>query len=223
MRSFAVPTLLSGNYLLPITILTDLVYDLLVQVYSTQDAMKTIVLLSGGIDSSCCVAFYRQAGHEVTGVFVDYGQPVREREEESATAIADHYSIPLHVIRSSGPTQLFEGEIAGRNAFLAFTAFLHLPVKTGLMALGIHAGSPYYDCSQHFMDHLNALLSAYSDGKVSVIAPFLDWSKKAVFDYCREATIPFELTWSCEVGPLVPCGHCLSCEDRAHLNVCAAK
>ena len=38
--------------------------------------MKALVLLSGGIDSSCCVAFYRQAGHDVTSVFVDYGQPV---------------------------------------------------------------------------------------------------------------------------------------------------
>lgn len=185
--------------------------------------MKTVVLLSGGIDSSCCVAFYRQAGHEVTGVFVDYGQPVREPEERSATAIARHYAIPLHVIRLTRPSQISEGEIAGRNAFLVFAALLYQSLQSGLMALGIHAGSPYYDCSEHFIDHLNALLSGYSDGKVSVAAPFLEWSKKAVFDFCREAKVPVELTWSCEVGPLVPCGHCLSCEDRARLNVCAAK
>src|SRR5215469_13401178 len=37
MRSFAVPSLLFGNYLLPTTILTDLVPVSLVQVYSTQD------------------------------------------------------------------------------------------------------------------------------------------------------------------------------------------
>ncbi len=185
--------------------------------------MKTVVLLSGGIDSSCCVAFCRQAGHEVAGVFVDYGQPAREREEQSATAIARHYSISLQVIRSVGPAQFSHGEIAGRNAFLVFAAFLHLPLQSGLVALGIHAGSPYYDCSEHFIAHLNALLSGYSDGKVSVAAPFLEWSKKAVFDFCREATVPVELTWSCEVGPLIPCGRCLSCEDRARLNVCTSK
>jgi 7-cyano-7-deazaguanine synthase len=185
--------------------------------------MQAVVLLSGGIDSSCCIAFYQQAGHEVTGVFVDYGQPVREREEQSATAIARHYAIPLHLIRTAGPAQISEGEIAGRNAFLVFAAFLHLPLQSGLMVLGIHAGSPYYDCSEHFIAHLNALLSGYSDGKVSVAAPFLEWSKKAVFDFCHEAKVPVELTWSCEVGPLVPCGHCLSCEDRARLNVCAEK
>lgn len=185
--------------------------------------MKTVVLLSGGIDSSCCIAFYQQAGLDVSGVFVDYGQPVREREEQSARAIAHYYSIPLHVVRSTGPAQISEGEIAGRNAFLVFAAFLHVPLQSVLIALGIHAGSPYYDCSAHFIGHLNALLSGYSDGRASVAAPFLEWSKKAVFDFCREAKVPVELTWSCEVGPLVPCGHCLSCEDRAHLNVCAAK
>src|SRR5215469_10016856 len=108
--------------------------------------MKTVVLLSGGIDSSCCIAFYRQAGLDVTGVFVDYGQPVREREEQSARAIAHFYSTPLHVVRSTGPAQISEGEIAGRNALLVFAAFLHVPLQSGLIALGIHAGSSYYDC-----------------------------------------------------------------------------
>ncbi len=101
--------------------------------------METIVLLSGGIDSSCCVAFYRQTGHEVKGAFVDYGQPANKREEHSARAIAAHYAIPLDITRSVGPPQILDGEIAGRNAFLVFAAMLHLRPESGLMALGIHA------------------------------------------------------------------------------------
>lgn len=185
--------------------------------------MQAVVLLSGGIDSSCCVAFYRQTGHEVTGVFVDYGQPVREQEEKSSTAIARHYAIPLHLIRSSGPAQEFEGEIVGRNAFLVFAALLHLPHQIGLLALGIHAGTPYYDCSEHFVGHLNELVSGYSNGQVCVATPFLTWSKRAVYEYCVKSDIPVGLTWSCEIGPSVPCGRCPSCEDRVRLNVCTAK
>jgi 7-cyano-7-deazaguanine synthase len=185
--------------------------------------MKVLVLMSGGIDSSCCVAFYRQAGHEVTGVFVDYGQPVSQQEEQSASAIARHYTIPLHVIRASGPRKEFRNEIAGRNAFLAFAALLHSPVRADLIALGIHAGTTYYDCSEHFVEHLNALLSGYCDGQAVLATPFLNWSKQAVYDFCLKSGIPVELTWSCEVGPLVPCGRCLSCEDREHLNVCTEK
>ena len=181
--------------------------------------MNALVLLSGGIDSSCCVAFYRQMGHEVTGVFVDYGQPVNTKEEQSANAIALHYKIPLHIIRSSGPSKEFEGEIAGRNAFLTFAALLHSPNQTGLIVLGVHAGAAYYDCSEHFIDHLNALLSGYSNGQIAIAAPFLTWSKQTVYDFSFKNNVPVELTWSCEVGPSVPCGRCLSCEDRGHLSV----
>jgi 7-cyano-7-deazaguanine synthase len=182
--------------------------------------MKVLVLMSGGIDSACCVAFYRQAGHEVAGVFVDYAQPVSQQEEQSARAIAHHYTIPLHVVRCSGPGKEFKDEIAGRNAFLIFAALLQSPHRTNLIALGIHAGTRYYDCSEHFVDHINALLSGYCNGQLVLAAPFLHWSKRTVYQFCVTNEIPVHLTWSCEVGPLEPCGKCTSCEDRGHLSVC---
>ena len=182
--------------------------------------MHAIVLLSGGIDSACCVAFYQQAGHSVSGVFIDYGQPVCKLEERSADAIARHYAIPLHVIRDSGPSTEFHGEIAGRNAFLVFTALLRFAHLAGVLALGIHAGTRYYDCSEHFVGHINALLSGYCNGQLVLAAPFLHWSKRTVYQFCATNEIPVHLTWSCEVGPLEPCGKCTSCEDRGHLSVC---
>jgi 7-cyano-7-deazaguanine synthase len=180
--------------------------------------MQALVLLSGGIDSSCCVAFYRQVGHEVTGVFVDYGQPVNQQEEQSAKAIAGYYTIPLHVIRFSGPSKEFRNEIAGRNAFVTFAALMHSPHRADLIAIGIHAGTTYYDCSEHFVGHMNALLSGYCNGRTILAAPFLKWSKQSVYDFCVKNEIPIHLTWSCELGPVDPCGRCLSCEDRGHLS-----
>src|SRR6267378_1112260 len=111
--------------------------------------MNALVLLSEGIDSSCCVAFYRRMRYDVTGVLVDYGQPVNQKEEQSAKAIANHYAIPLHIVRCSGPSAEFQDEIPGRNAFLVFAALLYHPTFAGLLALGIHAGTTYYDCSEH--------------------------------------------------------------------------
>lgn len=181
--------------------------------------MNTLVLVSGGIDSACCVSFYRESGHAVTGVFVDYGQPVSECEEHSAKAIAHHYSMPLHIIRCSSPSSGLAGEIAGRNAFLIFVALLHFPRFAGILTLGIHAGTDYYDCSEHFTNQANLILSGYSNGKLVLAVPFLHWSKNAVYDFCLQNRVPVELTWSCEVGPKLPCGRCLSCEDRRHLSV----
>ena len=185
--------------------------------------MNTLVLLSGGIDSSCCVAFYRRMEHSVTGVFVDYGQPVRAREEQSAKAISNYYSIPLHVIRCSGLGAEFQGEIPGRNAFLVFAGLLYHPSFSGLLALGIHGGVTYYDCSEHFTAQLSSLLSGYRDGKVVLATPFLQWSKQKVYELSAELAVPVSLTWSCEVGPFEACGRCLSCKDREHLDVCAQK
>lgn len=186
----------------------------------SETKMNTLVLLSGGIDSSCCVAFYRRMEHAVTGVFVDYGQPVRQKEQQSAKAIADYFSIPLHVIRCSGPETEFEGEIAGRNALLVFAALLYHPTFSGFLALGIHGGVSYYDCSEHFATALNGVLSGYRDGQVLMATPFLHWSKQKVYDLCSELKVPADLTWSCELGPFEPCGRCLSCRDREHFHVC---
>lgn len=53
-----------------------------------------MVLLSGGLDSATCLAIAAEAGYAPLGLVVDYQQRHR-REVEAATALADHYSIPL--------------------------------------------------------------------------------------------------------------------------------
>ena len=85
--------------------------------------------------------------------------------------------------------------------------------------MGIHAGTTYYDCSEHFAAQLGNILSASRTGQVVLATPFLQWSKQMVYQFCIESKVPTELTWSCEVGPSAPCGRCLSCTDREHLHV----
>src|SRR5205807_2583155 len=146
----------------------------------------------GGIDSSCCVAFYRRMGYDVIGVFVDYGQPVNQKEEQSAKAIADHYVIPVRISRCSGPSAEFQGEIPGRNAFLVFVALLYHPAFAGLLALGIHAGTTYYDSSEYFATQLGSILSGYRTGQIVLATPFLLWTKQMVYDFCTEHKIPVQ-------------------------------
>jgi len=181
--------------------------------------MDVIVLLSGGIDSAACVAFYRQLGHAVVGVFVDYGQPVRGQEEKSAVAIASHFDMPLTIIRSAGPRTNYAGEIAGRNALLCFSALLFRPIQRGVIALGIHHGTTYYDCSESFAADLGRIISGYTSGQLALGVPFLAWDKQMIIEFAAEADVPVELTWSCEVGPVSACGKCLSCREREALNV----
>jgi 7-cyano-7-deazaguanine synthase len=179
---------------------------------------RNYILLSGGIDSASCVAFYLRLGQEVTGIFVDYRQPPRAQEEHSARAVAAHYRVPLEVIRCRGQERSYSGEIRGRNAFLVFAALLFAPIQSGVISLGIHVGTPYYDCSESFAADMERIVGGYTNGLVTLGLPFLTWSKWMIYQFAREAEVPVSLTWSCEVGPTTPCGQCLSCLDRETLH-----
>jgi 7-cyano-7-deazaguanine synthase len=183
-----------------------------------ETTMKALVLLSGGIDSAACASFYLGLGYGVDGLFVDYGQPASQAERLAASAVAGHLEIPLQTVVCHGPSVEFSGEIVGRNAFLVFVALLYKPLHNGIVGLGIHRGSSYYDCQKHFIDEAEKVVCGYTDGKVSLGTPFLTWSKEMVWEFCIQKKIPIQLTWSCEARSDRPCGTCLSCRDKEALH-----
>jgi 7-cyano-7-deazaguanine synthase len=181
------------------------------------DRPEIAVLLSGGIDSMACADFYLSMDRPVCGIFVDYGQAATTREAAAATAVARHFAIPLLVITARGPRAKGDGEIPARNAFLACAAAMERPPSVLAIALGIHAGTSYADCSSAFVASAKGLLSLQSI-PVDVVAPFLDWQKQEVIEYALKRRLPIELTYSCESGTLPPCGRCMSCLDRRVLD-----
>ncbi len=181
---------------------------------------KSIVLLSGGIDSAACVRHYLDLDFEVNGLFVDYGQSARDNERQSAMRITAYYDITLDQASFPSTKQYGTGEIRGRNAFLILAAVLYYPRLKGIISLGIHSGTPYYDCSSQFIRDITPIIDAYTDGEARIDVPFLKWEKSAVYTYCREKNIPIHLTYSCEAGTIPPCGKCLSCKDREVLDAC---
>ena len=180
--------------------------------------MKAIVLLSGGIDSMACLHFYLNEGYDVDCVFCDYGQPAIGAEFLAAKSIADYFHVNLDIINSNKINVPKSGEIYGRNAFLVIQAFCHLGVGKHKIVLGIHGGVSYPDCSMVFLDAMNRIMDCYADGVVVVEAPFIDWRKTEIIDYCKNNKLPLDLTYSCEVGCVPPCGECLSCKDRREIH-----
>ena len=180
---------------------------------------NSIVLLSGGIDSTACIYYYLSQGFNVKSIFFDYGQIAKEKELISAKNVAAHYKIELNHYVFSLPKTFFQGEIKGRNAFFVFTTLLYNPQFQGIISLGIHSGVPYYDCSESFAEEIKKILDGYTNGQVVMDAPFLKWDKKMVYDYCKNNNVPVHLTYSCENSSNEPCGSCRSCLDRSALNV----
>lgn len=176
------------------------------------------VLMSGGIDSAACAHLLRSQGLAVGGLFIDYGQAAAEREARAVSSLAEYLGIAVRKIGLSGSPSSGPGEIVGRNAFLIFTALLQTRGRSNLLALGLHAGTPYYDCSETFVASVNRLVAEHTDGRVSVVAPFITWTKKDVYDYFVSARLPLEITYSCEAGTEPTCGACASCRDREALR-----
>jgi len=180
--------------------------------------MNTIVLFSGGIDSGACAHYLAREKHEVHPLFVDYGQRAATPEAAAANKLSCALGLKLHSLNISTGRSFGAGEIRGRNAFLVFSAILSpLYNEPCTIALGIHSGTPYYDCTVAFLDSVDRLVTEQSDGRARVIAPFLTWSKRNIFEYFKESELPLELTYSCEAGETPPCGECLSCRDRRAL------
>lgn len=179
-----------------------------------------VVLVSGGIDSAACIDFYQRQGFAVSGLHMTYGQAAEHQESTAATAIAHHYKIPLTCVRLAGARPKLDGELLGRNALLLFTALMEIEDLSAILVLGIHAGTPYYDCSSSFIATAQSIVDGQCDGRIRIVAPFLEWTKKEIWDYCLKHQVPIDLTYSCERGLGHPCGICLSCQDLEVLRVC---
>ena len=178
---------------------------------SSRPAGRVTVLLSGGIDSTACIPYYLTKQFAVSGLFVNYGQLASQKEEPAAAAVCSHYEIPLQRIAVTGYENLSGGYVLGRNAFLLHTALMAFMYSEGIIALGIHSGTRYVDCTEGFMRQMQASFDLYAGGRIRVDAPFLHWNKREIWEFCREAGAPTELTYSCENGLDQPCGKCASC------------
>lgn len=174
--------------------------------------------MSGGIDSAACARFLQAQGMNIDGLFVDHGQVAAHRESVAVEALTKHLAIPLRRIAFNGGDILGTGEIVGRNGLLLFSALFVTCGRSNLLGIGVHAGTPYYDCSEPFIDSISKLIGEYTDGRVSVIAPFLTWTKQDVYQYFISAGLPIAVSYSCEAGTDPVCGTCASCRDRKALK-----
>lgn len=170
-------------------------------------------LLGGGVDSAALLHFLR--GRAVTALHFDYGQPAVHAERRAVKKMAQHYDVAVEFHELGMPLSLDSGEYHGRNAMLTLAA-----AATNLapvVALGIHDGTGYYDCSRRFVDDIQRVLDGYFGGRVAVLAPFASFMKMDVYEYTRANDVPVEDTHSCETRSVSPCGLCSSCRDRSLL------
>ena len=181
--------------------------------------MDALVLMSGGIDSTACAHYFQQRGANVAGVFVDYGHSAANAEREAVKRVASHLGLPLSTLSFCGNCDYGTGEVLGRNGFLILSTLMGVQPTAGIMSLGIHSGTSYYDCGTDFVERIGGIIQSYSAGRLQLDCPFLRTTKSFVYRYAQEVGLPLDLTYSCNRGTLPPCGQCLSCMERNALSI----
>jgi 7-cyano-7-deazaguanine synthase len=203
--------------------------------------MKTMVILSGGMDSTALLYGLKAEG-EVEAVSFDYGQR-HKIELNSALRLAIRAGVTHHIIDLSDVGRA----IAGKSALLAGAEDIPVPeghyaeanmaitvvpnrnmimasIAAGvawardctLIALGVHAGdhAVYPDCRPDFVDALDRTLFLATEERIGVIAPFIYMSKAQIVTYGEQYGVPWELTHTCYNGKRPHCGRCSTCVER---------
>ena len=207
---------------------------------------RTVVIMSGGIDSTTLLYELIAAGHIVKALSVNYGQR-HCRELEAAAHLCTTLAIEHQQIELSATRELFGGNslmdfaapipageysattmpqttVPNRNMLLLSLAIgWAISIDYEGVAFGAHAGTTvtYPDCRPEFAAamHQAALLCDWQP--IAVLAPFVTWTKGEVVRRGASLGVPFEWTWSCYQGRERHCGICGTCIDRRRAFIAA--
>ncbi|CAB4130592.1 queuosine biosynthesis protein QueC [uncultured Caudovirales phage] len=202
--------------------------------------MKTVLIFSGGLDSTVLLAHLLDAKHEVIALSIDYGQKHRCEIVQAKKIVTrygvEHFTADLSLLRplligssqTDNSVPVPHGHYAehsmkatvvpNRNMLmLSVAGAWAISKKADHIAYGAHSGDHaiYPDCRSEFaqaMDHAFKLADWHS---VELIRPFVDWTKADIVTRGAELGVPFAETWSCYEGDgHHHCGKCGTCVER---------
>ncbi len=202
---------------------------------------KTVVLLSGGLDSSTALYLAKSEGYEVYAISFDYGQR-HKKELEFAKKIANQANIKEHIIVNTnmnawGGSALTDSNIqvpsgdpnredipvtyvpARNMIFLSYAASYAEAIGAQDIFIGVSQVdySGYVDCRKKFIDAMeNAInqgtVCAVKDNKkIKIHAPFMNKTKAEEIKLGVKLGVDYASTWTCYNGYEKACGECDSC------------
>lgn len=203
------------------------------------DLVDTVVLASGGLDSTVLLAQLQAEGHVVHALALTYGQRNAEGEAAARAALAPALRVPAwdavalpdvfagsSLLAASAadvpsahyahPSQAATVVPCRNLVLIALAAAFAASRGARRVACGIQggAGSLYPDCRPAFVDAAAAAV-VYASGGAVVLDCRLGLASKA--DIIRAGArlgVPLGATWSCYRGGRVQCGVCGACVKR---------
>lgn len=176
--------------------------------------MKTIVPLSGGLDSATVLAGLISTG-QILAVGFSYGAKHGQIEQTRAEDIAKHYDVRFEKVTLPRMPLVNDVVFAGRNLAFA-SAAISIGQSSGYdnVAFGCNASDwkMFPDCRPVFWSAVSKCAEPYG---ITILTPLLHMSKREVVEAARKLNVPIEQTWSCyDPQGFDPCGKCLACKTR---------
>lgn len=200
---------------------------------------KTVLIYSGGMDSTVLLYHLLDERHDMAALSIDYGQRHR-RELEAAKRITSRLGIEHHVADLSALRPLMAGSsqtsdgiavphghyeaesmkltvVPNRNMLmLSVAGAWAISRKSNFIAYAAHAGDHaiYPDCREEFVQPLAQALVNADWHRVDIIRPFISMTKAQICARGTALGVPFEETYSCYEGREKHCGRCGTCVER---------
>jgi len=193
--------------------------------------MADILLLSGGIDSTTLLAEMVVNGTKFSALTFDYGQRHAERELASAREHTEKFGVTWNVQKldlklSSSltkdsailPTSKAEKKdstyVPARNTWMVALAASRM--ERGRVWIGCNEEDAvaYPDCTPEWLRSMNQTLKL-GGMDVTVEAPYIMLTKRAVVGLAWAYGVNVKKTWSCYRGEAKPCGRCGACDVRS--------
>jgi len=199
---------------------------------------KTVILLSGGLDSATTLYFALKKRYEVSALIFNYGQ--RHKKElkcainlaklnkieyriidvdiswANSSLTCKDIKVPLNKKLDSKKVPLTY--VAGRNIiFLSYAVSYAESMGATCIFIGAHVQdySGYPDCRPEFLKAMEKAINLGISGKrIKIGYPLINKSKKDIIKLGMSLGVPFEHTWSCYNGKKRPCEKCDSCRYR---------
>ena len=201
--------------------------------------MKTVVLLSGGMDSVTALHWARREHVVVGAVSFDYGAKHNHREIPLAAWHCAESGVKHDIIDLDFVNRLFasdllksggtipEGHYADDNmkkTVVPFRNGIMLSIACGLaesreagaLVIAAHAGDHtiYPDCREPFMQGMAAAMLEGTYARIELLRPFIHLDKSGIAKLGDSLGVDYGKTWSCYKGGDLHCGKCGTCVER---------
>lgn len=200
--------------------------------------IKSVILLSGGLDSLVSLGLAKDEYNVELALTFDYGQKTANTEIETSAKICEFYGIRHKVIRLDFLKEITHTALVSENNVPVGNELLDeddsakkvwVPNRNGLFLniAGSFADSEDYDYiliganfeeaqtfpdnTKEFIERVNSEFEFSTRKQPKVIAPLINLTKNDIVKIAIEQAIPLDFVYSCYQSEGKHCGICESC------------